>query len=101
MPACFQLRDCLLVGEIVGQGKHVDARSEDIFCGFVAQLEDFLDHFPLGFLQRTLFGTDLNQSLEFFIGQMRAGANVPRRDQFNDCNADCFQGAPDSFEQRH
>ena len=68
MPACFQLRDCLFVGEIVGQGKHVDAWSEDIFCGFVAQLEDFLDHFALRFLERALFGTDLNQGFEFFIG---------------------------------
>ena len=63
MPACFQLRDRLLIGEIVGQGKHVDARCEDIFRGFVAQLEDFLIISPSRFLERALLGTDLNQGL--------------------------------------
>ena len=70
MPARFQLRDRFLIGETIGQGKHVDPRCEDIFRGFVAQLEYFLDHLAFGFLERALLGTDLNQGFEFFIGQM-------------------------------
>src|SRR5438874_3192059 len=99
MPARFQLRDRFLIGEVIGEGKHVDPRCEDIFRGFVAELEYFLDHLAFSFLEGALFGTDLNQGLEFFIGQMSASANVPGRDQFDDGNADCFQGATDRFEQ--
>src|SRR5204862_2232200 len=101
MPARFQLRDRFLIGEVIGEGKHVDPRCEYIFRGFVAQLEYFLDYLPFGFLEGALFGTDLNQGLEFFIGQMSASANVSRRDQFDDGKADCFHGATDGFEQWH
>src|SRR6476661_8404693 len=99
MPARFQLRDRFLIGEIIREGKHVNPRCEYIFRGFVAQLEYFLDHLAFGFLEGALLGTDLNQGFEFFIGQMRASTNVPGRDQLDDGNADCFQGATDSFEQ--
>ena len=36
MPACFQLRDCLLVGEIVGQSKHGELRGKNILIRGVA-----------------------------------------------------------------
>ena len=101
MPARFQLCDRFLIGEIIGQGKHVDPRCQDIFRGFAAELEYFLDYLTFGFLEGALFGTDLNQGLEFFIGQVSASANVPGRDQFDDGNADCFQGASDGVEVRH
>src|SRR6266536_2750373 len=101
MPARFQLRDRVFVREIVRQREHVDPRCEHVFRGFVAQLEYFLDYLAFGFLERALLGTDLNQGFEFFIGQMRASANVSGRDQLDDGGADYFQGATDGFEQRH
>src|SRR5438067_5164838 len=101
MPERVQLRDHFLIRAAIGNGKHVDPRCEDIFRGFVAQLEYFLDHLAFSFLERALLSTDLNQGFEFFIGQMRASANVSGRDQLDDGGADCFQGATDGFEQRH
>src|SRR6476620_9169064 len=99
MPARFQLCDRFLIPEVIGEGKHVDPRCEYIFRGFVAELEYFLDYLAFSFLEGALLGADLNQGLEFFIGQMPASANVPGRDQLDDGNADCFQGATDGFEQ--
>src|SRR5437763_16803310 len=100
MPARFQLRDRFLIGEVIGEGKHVDPRCEDIFRGFVAQLEYFLDHLAFSFLERALLSTDLNQGFEFFIGQMRTSTNVPGRDQLDDVYSDWFQGATVGYEQR-
>ena len=59
----FQLRDHIFVREIVRDGKRLDPWRHAILRCLVSQLDDFLDHLALGFLQRSFFLTNFDERL--------------------------------------
>ena len=50
----------------------------------VAELDDFLDHFALGGLERAFLGADLDERLEFLFAEHAVGLEAARRELFGD-----------------
>ncbi len=97
----FQARDRLFIRQIVRQRESVHPRRHAIFRGFVAQLDDLLDHLAFRLLQRTFLFADFYQRLQFLIAQTRARAQMQWRQKIDNECADVFQSATGAIEQRH
>ena len=59
----LEFRNDFFVRPVIGYGKGVDARRHAIAHGFVAQLDDFLNHLTLGRLQAAFFLAHLDERL--------------------------------------
>ncbi len=80
MTFLLQLRDRILVRQIIWQHETIDARCHAVLCRFVAELDDFVDHFGFAFIQSALFFTHFKQGSQFLIAQTRSSSQMPGRE---------------------
>ena len=52
-----------VIRQIIRQHKTVDARRHAVLCGFISDLDDFLDDFGFSFVQSAFLFTHLKQCL--------------------------------------
>ena len=101
MTFLLQARDRFFVRQIIRQHETVDARCHAVLCRFVAQLDDFLNHFGFAFIQGALFFTHLNQGPQFLIAQARTSAQMRRREKIDDISANRLESTTHAIKKRH
>src|SRR5437763_6068866 len=88
MSFLLQACDRIFVSQIIWEHETIHARRHTILGCFIAELEDFLDHFRFAFIQGALFFTHFNQRLQFLIAHACTGAQVSRREKIDNISAD-------------
>src|SRR2546423_3246806 len=101
MPALPQLRDCVFIRQVVGQRERIDPRRHAILRGFVAELDDFLDHFAFGLVERALFLANFDEGFEFLVAQPHSFSKMQWRQTIDDRVTRALEHAADAIQQWH
>ena len=101
MAPLLQERDRFLVRQIVRDRESIDPRRHAILRRLVAELDDFLDHLALGFLERAFLLAHLDQRLEFLVADCRPHAQIFRREPVDHQLLAFSSALSDAIEQRH
>src|SRR5882724_8437496 len=87
----LQPRYYLSIRQIVWQGETIDARGHAIFCGLIAEFDDFMDHLSFFFLQCPFLFAHFNERPQLLVAQSLAGAQMQWREAINNQGANAFK----------
>ena len=76
----LQPRDHLSIRQIVWQGETIDPWGHAVFCGLIAEFDDFMNHLSFFFLQCAFLFAHFNQRSQLLVAQSLAGAQMQWRE---------------------
>src|SRR5262249_12069984 len=101
MTFLLQMRNSVLVSQIVWQHETIHTRRHAILRCFIAELDDFLDHLGFAVVERAFLFANLKQCAQFLVAQAWAAAQMCWRESVEHIIAHDLESAADMIEKRH
>ncbi len=98
MTFLLQTRDRFVIRQIIWQREAINTRRHAIFRGFIAEFDDFLDHFSFAFIQCAFLLAHLNQRPQLLVAQARTSSQMRRGEKIDNICADGLESVTDAIE---